>query len=150
MMMEMMEAAELEKQKLIGSTVILFVSDNGGVSTSEGWPTSNAPLRAGKGWAYEGGVRVPMFAIIPNLTRPGSTCDQRAISTDIFPTLLGLMGYDRAGVTAMYGRALDVATEDPFTFNVRFNARLGAKPDFRRIDLGRIVTPKPDKVIAVQ
>jgi arylsulfatase A-like enzyme len=52
--------AQLEKQGLLDNTIILFTSDNGGVSTSEGWPTSNAPLRAGKGWAYEGGVRVPM------------------------------------------------------------------------------------------
>ncbi|MNP68783.1 hypothetical protein D3C76_1647890 [compost metagenome] len=60
---------------------------------------------------------------------------------NIFPTLLRLMGYDSAGVGQVYGRALDVPTEDPFTFNVRFNARLGAQPDFRHIDLGQIVTP---------
>ncbi|MBK4997762.1 sulfatase-like hydrolase/transferase [Pseudomonas sp. S31] len=64
---------------------------------------------------------------------------------NIFPTLLGLMGYDRAGVATVYGKALDQVTDDPFTFNVRFNARLGAKPDFRHIDLGQVVTPGPDQ-----
>ncbi|MDF0732936.1 sulfatase-like hydrolase/transferase [Pseudomonas entomophila] len=68
---------------------------------------------------------------------------------NIFPTLLRLMGYDAAGVSATYGRALDVATEDPFTFNVRFNARLGAKPDFRHIDLSQVVTPDKAKGVAV-
>ncbi|MBJ9976487.1 sulfatase-like hydrolase/transferase [Pseudomonas sp. S75] len=60
---------------------------------------------------------------------------------NIFPTLLKLMGYDSTQVAALYGPALDQPTQDPFTFNVRFNARLGAKPDFRHIDLSRIVVP---------
>ncbi|MGY4711958.1 sulfatase-like hydrolase/transferase [Mycolicibacterium sp. CBM1] len=60
---------------------------------------------------------------------------------NIFPTLLILMGYDPAGVRSAYGPSLDVPTDDPFSFNVRFNARLGAKPDFRHIDVGQIVTP---------
>ncbi|KXG81347.1 sulfatase-like hydrolase/transferase [Pseudomonas mosselii] len=60
---------------------------------------------------------------------------------NLFPTLLKLMGYDGTAVSALYGRSLDMPTDDPFTFNVRFNARLGAKPDFRHIDLGQVVTP---------
>jgi len=69
-------------------TIIVFTSDNGGLSTSEGSPTSNAPLRAGKGWLYEGGVRVPLLVKWPGVTKPGGTTDTPAISTDIFPTLL--------------------------------------------------------------
>ena len=42
-------------------TIVVFFSDNGGLSTGEGFPTSNLPLRAGKGWAYEGGIREPMI-----------------------------------------------------------------------------------------
>ncbi|EHB55960.1 sulfatase [Mycolicibacterium rhodesiae JS60] len=60
---------------------------------------------------------------------------------NIFPTLLVLMGYEPAAVAAEYGRSLDVPTDDPFTFNVKFNVRLRAKPDFRHIDLSQIVTP---------
>ena len=84
--------AQLEKQNLLDNTIIIFTSDNGGVSTSEGWPTSNAPLRSGKGWAYEGGIRVPMFAIVPGASKPGTTIDTRAMSIDLMPTVLAACG----------------------------------------------------------
>jgi arylsulfatase A-like enzyme len=58
-------------------TIIVFTSDNGGLSTSEGSPTSNAPLRAGKGWLYEGGVRVPLLIKWPGVTKPGATTETR-------------------------------------------------------------------------
>lgn len=84
---------QLEAQQLLDDTIILFTSDNGGVSTAEGWPTSNAPFRAGKGWAYEGGLRVPLIAIIPGVTQPGQTCATPSTSTDLFPTLLAACGF---------------------------------------------------------
>ena len=55
-------------------TIVIFTSDNGGLSTSEGSPTSNVPLRAGKGWLYEGGVRVPLIVRWPGVTKPGAVC----------------------------------------------------------------------------
>jgi hypothetical protein len=67
----------------------------------------------------------------------------RSSHYNIFPTLLQLMGYDPAGVEAAYGRSLSQPTDDDFTFNYRFNARLGAKPAWKHIDLGSIVTPPP-------
>ncbi len=57
--------AELEAFGLDENTVIIFTSDNGGLSTSEGSPTCNSPLRAGKGWLYEGGIRVPLIIKYP-------------------------------------------------------------------------------------
>jgi arylsulfatase A-like enzyme len=83
---------QLESQGLLDDTIIVLTSDNGGVSTAEGHPTSNAPLRAGKGWAYEGAVRVPLIVVAPSITRAGSTSDTRAISMDLFPTLLAACG----------------------------------------------------------
>jgi len=74
------------------NTIIFFFSDNGGLSTAEGWPTSNLPLRAGKGWLYEGGVREPMIVRAPGFTRPGSACTEPVISTDFYPTMLELSG----------------------------------------------------------
>ncbi|KPN89972.1 sulfatase-like hydrolase/transferase [Pseudomonas nunensis] len=65
----------------------------------------------------------------------------RSSHYNIFPTLLQLLGYDLAGVEAVYGKPLNVATADEFTFNYRFNARLGAKPEWKHIDLKTIVTP---------
>jgi arylsulfatase A-like enzyme len=82
----------IEKNGLTEKTIVIFMSDNGGLSTSEGWPTSNLPLRGGKGWPYEGGVREPMIVVAPGVTKPGSTCDSPVISTDFYPTLLELAG----------------------------------------------------------
>lgn len=84
--------AALQDNGLNEKTIIVFMSDNGGLSTSEGWPTSNLPLRGGKGWPYEGGVREPLIVVAPGVTRPDSTCDAPVISTDFYPTLLQLAG----------------------------------------------------------
>lgn len=84
--------AALEKNALTDRTIVVFMSDNGGLSTSEGHPTSNLPLRAGKGWPYEGGVREPWIICAPGVTQPGSTCATPVISTDYYPTLLELAG----------------------------------------------------------
>lgn len=82
----------LDRLGLADRTLCVFTSDNGGLSTSEGHPTSNLPLRAGKGWLYEGGIRVPWIVVAPGVTAPGSTCDTPVLSTDLFPTLLELAG----------------------------------------------------------
>jgi len=69
-------------------TIVVFTSDNGGLSTTEGAPTSNAPLRVGKGWLYEGGIRVPLLISWPGVTTAGRTCDVPVITNDLYPTLL--------------------------------------------------------------
>ncbi len=71
-------------------TVVVFMSDNGGLSTSEGSPTSNLPLRGGKGWMYEGGIREPMIIRAPGVSRPGAVIRSPVTSTDFYPTLLEL------------------------------------------------------------
>lgn len=78
----------LKKLKLEDNTVVFFMSDNGGLSTSEGHPTSNLPLRAGKGWLYEGGIREPVLVKWPGVAKPGSICSEPVISTDFYPTML--------------------------------------------------------------
>ena len=94
--------AALEKNGLTERTIVVFMSDNGGLSTSEGHPTSNLPLRGGKGWPYEGGVRVAWIVSAPGVTKPGTTCDTPVISTDHYPTLLQL-----AGLPALPAQHLD-------------------------------------------
>ena len=81
---------KLDELGLADSTIVVFTSDNGGLSTAEGSPTSNLPLRGGKGWMYEGGVRVPWIWRVPGVTRPGSTIDEPLHGVDLLPTLLAL------------------------------------------------------------
>jgi arylsulfatase A-like enzyme len=93
-MVEAMDAAcgkvldTLKALNLDKKTVVIFMSDNGGLSTAEGFPTSNLPLRGGKGWLYEGGIREPVIVKWPGVTRPGSVCDTPVTSTDFYPTML--------------------------------------------------------------
>jgi arylsulfatase A-like enzyme len=84
--------AALDRLELGGRTVVVFTSDNGGLSTSEGHPTSNHPLRAGKGWLYEGGIREPYLIKASGVAKPGGTCDTPVLSTDFYATLLELAG----------------------------------------------------------
>jgi arylsulfatase A-like enzyme len=93
-MVEAMDAAvgkvldALEQHGVADHTLVIFTSDNGGLSTSEGSPTSNLPFRAGKGWLYEGGIREPVIVRLPGVTKPGSSSSWPVTSTDYFPTIL--------------------------------------------------------------
>jgi arylsulfatase A-like enzyme len=95
-MVEAMDAAvgrvlqSLDDLKLAEKTIVMLISDNGGLSTSEGHPTSNLPLRAGKGWMYEGGIRVPFIARGPGIDGDGRSCSRNIQSTDLLPTLLDM------------------------------------------------------------
>ena len=74
---------------LMEETIIVFTSDNGGLSTlKKAGPTSVRPLRAGKGWCYEGGIRIPTLIYAPNLIQKGVTCAAPITSMDFYPTLL--------------------------------------------------------------
>ena len=84
----------LKANGLDQNTVVVFMSDNGGLSTSEGHPTSNLPLRAGKGWLYEGGIREPMLIKWHGKHSSVKECDHPVISTDFYPTMLEMAGLD--------------------------------------------------------
>ena len=86
--------AALEEAGVADNTVVVFTSDNGGLATSEGSPTSNAPLAEGKGWMYEGGTREPLIVAWPGVTRPGSLCDVPVTSPDFYPTFLEIAGLE--------------------------------------------------------
>ena len=90
--------ATLDELKLAGDTLVIFSSDNGGLSG----PTNNKPLRAGKGHPYEGGIRVPYIFRRPGAIKPGSVCDTPVISVDFFPTICRA-----AGVALPGGREID-------------------------------------------
>ncbi len=84
--------AALKELGIYEQTLVIFTSDNGGLSTAEGTPTSNLPLAGGKGWVYEGGIRVPLIVRWPGKTRPGAVVREPVISNDLFPTLLAAAG----------------------------------------------------------
>ena len=81
----------LDQLGLADNTIVCLTSDNGGLSTSEGSPTSNLPLRGGKGWLYEGGIREAFLVRAPGVTSPGSVCDEPVMSIDFYPTLAELL-----------------------------------------------------------
>jgi len=81
----------LELLDLDDNTTVIFFSDNGGLCTSRRTgPTCNLPLRSGKGWLYEGGVREPTIIHAPGVTSYGSVCHTPVVSMDFFPTILEL------------------------------------------------------------
>ncbi len=86
----------LDRLALADNTVVIFLSDNGGLSTlmrrSPNMATANRPLRAGKGWLYEGGIRAPLIIRWPGVTTPGAVAAGLAMTTDLYPTLLEMAG----------------------------------------------------------
>ncbi|ULQ51935.1 sulfatase [Flavihumibacter fluvii] len=100
----------LEDRNIDKNTVVIFLSDNGGLSNSpprggESF-THNLPLRAGKGSLYEGGIRVPLVVRYPPLVKANSTTAQPVIAEDFFPTVLDLAGITPAAAgTPIDGRS---------------------------------------------
>ncbi|MGL4513760.1 MAG: sulfatase [Lacipirellulaceae bacterium] len=108
-MVEAMDAAvgrvlrAIDQSGVADRTIVVFTSDNGGLATGDrgisadqGWPTTNAPLRSGKGWLYEGGIRVPLIAAGPGVTNPGRTSPRVVNGTDHFATIIELVGLDES------------------------------------------------------
>ncbi|MEM9160962.1 MAG: sulfatase, partial [Verrucomicrobiota bacterium] len=106
----------LEETGQTENTIVVFTSDHGGVSSGDHWATSNLPLRGGKGYQWEGGLRVPFIISWPGKVEAGVNLDTPVIGTDIFPTLLDLAGlplkpeahFDGESLAGVLeGRALD-------------------------------------------
>ena len=105
----------LEELQLKDNTAIIFMSDNGGLATSEGWPTSNLPYKGGKGWMYEGGVREPVIVRWPGVTPPGTRCNAPAVSTDFYPTMMEMAGLPKKGEQHVDGKSLVPLLRNPFS-----------------------------------
>lgn len=80
-------------------TFVIFTSDNGGL---KGYATDNAPLRSGKGFPYEGGIRIPQIFYWPGRVKPGTICHTPVSSIDLLPTIC-----DAAGVALPQDRVID-------------------------------------------
>ncbi len=127
---------KLDVLELTDNTLVIFFSDNGGMSGANfgnpqrvvnesrldsAYSTSNLPLRGGKGWLYEGGIRVPMIVRWPGHGQQGTECGEPVISTDFYPTIL-----EMAGLPALPGQTMDgvsfaaVLKGDPFARSAIF------------------------------
>ncbi len=87
----------LKRTGIDDDTIVFFFSDNGGLSVKEGKhtpATNNSPLRGGKGYLYEGGVREPCIVRWPGVTTPNSVCDTPVCSIDFFPTICEMARVD--------------------------------------------------------
>lgn len=98
---------QLESLNLSDNTIVIFFSDNGGMSAGNfgnpkrvinrgqldiAYSTSNLPLRAGKGWLYEGGIREPMLVRWPGHGEAGTVCEEPIISVDFLPSIIEMTG----------------------------------------------------------
>lgn len=84
---------ELNRLGLDKNTLVIFTSDNGGVTSGDAYSTSLLPLRGGKGRQWEGGIRVPLLMQYPDCNK-GSICNVPVIGTDYFPTILDYAGLE--------------------------------------------------------
>lgn len=100
--------AALDEAGIARDTLVMFTSDNGGLSTAEGSPTCNLPLAEGKGWMYEGGTRVCQIVRWPGVVPPQSVCHTPTTSPDWYPTLL-----EAAGLPLMPQQHVDGVTLMP-------------------------------------
>ncbi len=116
-----------EKLRELGiedNTIIIFFSDNGGMSAAnfgnptrkikdtkkalnKAFSTSNLPLRGAKGWFYEGGIREPLIINWPGKGESGTVCDVPVISVDFYPTILEMTGIPyNSGELVLDGKSL--------------------------------------------
>jgi sialidase-1 len=100
----------LDSLAIARRTIVVFLSDNGGLSTllqrAANAPTSNAPLRAGKGWLYEGGIRAPLIISWPGRLSAGQRIDLPTTSTDLLPTIAELAGLRPRWTRPLDGRSV--------------------------------------------
>ena len=134
------------QQADLSRAVLIYTSDHGQDLHEHGNPGLNTHC-GGDPVAEEGLVPLVVIEGAQSHTldwrRAWAQNKDRSSHYNIFPTLLQLMGYEPTGIEANYGKSLSQPTEDAFTFNYRFNARLGAMPEWKYIDLNHIVTPGP-------
>jgi arylsulfatase A-like enzyme len=98
--------AQLRALGLDENTIVVFTSDHGGVASGDAFATSNAPLRGGKGYQWEGGLRVPLFISYPREVDAARQSKIPIIGADLYPSLLSLAGLPSTTHQVMDGRDL--------------------------------------------
>ena len=125
----------LDDLQLREKTIVVFTSDNGGLHVPElkdDPPTHNTPYRAGKGFLYEGGIRVPLIVRWPGTIAAGAECHTPVISTDWTPTFLALSGVktDSAFDGVSLGNLMrgEMAKSRPLFWHVPHYTNQGSRP----------------------
>lgn len=83
---------KLEELGIADNTIVVFTSDNGGVASGDNFSTANTPLRGGKGYQWEGGLRIPYLVYVPWMEQQIANSDEPVNGTDFYPSLLDLAG----------------------------------------------------------
>ncbi len=120
------------------NTLVVFTSDNGGMATSnlaEQIPTSNAPLKKGKGYLYEGGIKVPLLFRLPGKIQVGSQSKHPVLGTDLYPTILDLANVemnpqqhvDGVSLSSILAGGTSIG-KNLFWFYPHYSGGLGGKP----------------------
>ena len=129
----------LDDLKLRENTIVIFTSDNGGLATlvrDRPGPTCNLPWRSGKGWHYEGGIRIPTYISWPGHLKP-ATSHVPGYTADFFPTLLELCGLPlmpekhldgKSLVKALRGESDPELTDRPLAWYYPHDHGSGHKP----------------------
>lgn len=128
----------LNENGLSDNTVVIFTSDNGGMSTNNNQdmiPTSNYPLNGGKGYLYEGGIREPLIIRWPGKIDEGSTCNEPITGADFYPTILSMAGAelppsqatDGIDITPVF-KNMQLSERPLFWHYPHYSGGLGGKP----------------------
>lgn len=111
--------AELKENGLYDNTLIIFTSDNGGLSTAEGSPTALLPLKAGKGWLYEGGIKVPFIFKWGKNSKVNIEVNTPINTIDIYPTIAKAINKNYKKPSAIDGSSLIDIVASPAKFYKR-------------------------------
>lgn len=126
---------KLDELKLSDNTLVIFTSDNGGLATLEGMPapaTINSPLREGKGYLYEGGIRVPLLVKWPGRIKPAMNATA-VCSIDLLPTITELClgkpatAVDGISLVPILQQSGDIAARDLYWHYPHY-ANQGSRP----------------------
>lgn len=96
----------LKDNGLDKNTIVVFTSDNGGVTSGDNYSTNCLPLKGGKGYQWEGGVRVPFIISVPWLQHKNKKSSVPVIGSDFYPTLLDLAGLPKQPNSHLDGKSI--------------------------------------------
>ena len=114
---------KLESLGVADNTIVMFTADQGSMCTSKRMVSSQAPYRMGKGFVHEGGIRAPFIVKWPGQATPGTTNDSVTLNTDIYPTVLDLLGLPlrpRQHVDGVSMKAALLGKQIPFSRTFRW------------------------------